>query len=53
MTLTFQTTKVVEPSLKAITVEEQMDTGKIKTVLSHLCLFSKFFWGAGGGGGNK
>ena len=28
VTLTFQTTKVVEPSVKAITVEEQMDTGK-------------------------
>ena len=42
VTLTFQTTKVVEPSLKAITVEEQMDTGKIKTVLSHLLHFSKF-----------
>ena len=30
VTLTFQTTKVVEPSLKAITVEEQMDTGKMR-----------------------
>ena len=45
VTLTFQTTKVVEPSLKAITVEEQMDTGKIKTVLSHHYLFIKFFLG--------
>ena len=28
VTLTFQSTKLVEPSVKAITVEEQMDTGK-------------------------
>ena len=36
VTLTFQTTKVVEPSLKAITVEEQMDTGKRRVLLTHL-----------------
>ncbi len=30
VTLTFQTTKVVEPSIKAITIEEQMDTGANK-----------------------
>ena len=45
VTLTFQTTKVVEPSLKAITVEEQMDTGKIKTALPDLWFFSTFFRG--------
>ena len=35
VTLTFQTTKMVEPSLKAITVEEQMDTGKYFTLCLH------------------